>query len=96
MNTEAVNKELKLFPKQLLRYKVYIFAVALLLVYGFVAYRAHSLANASPTQTAVASQTTQSVPTIDPTTVSKINQLQDNSVSVQALFDQARQDPFAE
>ncbi|HEX3568164.1 MAG TPA: hypothetical protein VHT70_00620 [Candidatus Saccharimonadales bacterium] len=78
-------------------YRVMFFIIALAAVYGFVVYRINILsqANPSPTDVATKLQSTPS-PKVDPSVVQKIQQLQDNSVNVQALFDQARNNPFNE
>lgn len=80
----------------LLRFRVVIFLAIVAVVYAFVVFRIHTLSDAQPNQSNIASQTTVPQPHIDQATVDKINQLQNNSVSVQALFNQARQNPFQE
>lgn len=71
-----------------------VFVVA---VYGFLGYQIFTLFQAQPNESQVSSQLqTVGIPKVDPTVISKINQLEDNSVSVQSLFDQARQNPFNE
>lgn len=73
------------------------FIIFLAGIYGFLMWRIYGLTSASPDQTAVTSQLqTIGVPTVDPTVVSKMQDLEDNSVSVQTLFDKARQNPFSE
>lgn len=97
MNTKDLEEQLRTLPAQLLRHKKLLFVIPVVAAYIFVAWRVNVLGNAQPTQKAVAShQTTQSLPQISPSTLNKIQQLQSNSVSVQALFNQARQDPFNE
>jgi hypothetical protein len=77
------------------RYAIILFFLLLVAVYGFVLLRINSLSNAQPSNTAVSSQAqTVAIPHIDPTVVKQIQNLQDNSVSVQALFNQARTNPF--
>lgn len=71
--------------------------VFLIAIYGFLSWRIVTLLQAEPDDSQVSSQLqTIGVPKVDPDVVSKINQLEDNSVSVQTLFDQARQNPFNE
>lgn len=78
------------------RYRVFLFFLLLAATYGFLLFRISVLNNAEPS----ASDTTQTqvapVPHIDKSVVSQLQQLQDNSVSVQALFNQARVNPFQE
>jgi hypothetical protein len=60
-----------------------------------VLLKINSLSNVQPSSTVVTSQVkTVAIPQIDPTVVKQIQNLQDNSVSVQALFNQARTNPF--
>lgn len=82
--------------RQAIRYRKLYFLVLVALVYGFVIMRIMSLRSQEPNQTDVSSATTVAQPHIDQATVNKIKQLQDNSVNVQALFNQARQNPFQE
>lgn len=76
------------------RYAVLLFFLLLAGVYGFLIFRINSLSNATPTDSSPVS--TVQVPHIDPTVVKQLQQLQDNSVSVKSLFDQARSNPFQE
>jgi hypothetical protein len=79
------------------RYALPIFLVFLLGVYSFLAWRVMTLNQVEPDQSIVAAKLkTAGVPHIDPDALSKIQQLQDNSVEVQSLFDQARSNPFQE
>lgn len=97
MKTDELKDQLRELPGQILRVKKILFLALVVIVYVFVVWRFTVLRAAEPTEKAVAShQATQKLPTIDPATVKKIQQLQNNSVSVQALFNQARQDPFNE
>jgi len=77
------------------RYTIILFFLLLVAVYGFVLLKINSLSNAQPNNSAVSSQAqTVAIPHIDPNVVKQIQNLQDNSVSVQALFNQARTNPF--
>jgi hypothetical protein len=79
------------------RYAVLLFFLLIAAVYGFVLYRINTLSSAQPTPDAVTAQLkTAATPHIDQTVVKQVENLQDNSVSVQALFDQARSNPFQE
>ena len=81
--------------KQIIRFRMPLFFALLAMVYGFIAWRVSELSNVPP-QSNTTSQTVPASPHIDQATVNKIEQLQDNSVNVKALFDQARQNPFNE
>ena len=77
--------------------RVMLFGLILVVLYGFIGMKIRSLGNAQPSQTTItakASATTR--PNIDQNVVDQIKQLQENNVNVQALFDQARQNPFRE
>ena len=77
------------------RYLLVGFICFVAALYGFVLFRFNSLRDVEPTQDAISSQVKASkTPHIDPTVVKKLQSLQDNSVSVQALFDEARNNPF--
>ena len=95
MNSDKLKNQLTDILKQLIGLRLPLFILIVVLIYGFLVLRINTLKNAEPSQSAIAEQT-QAEPHIDPTTVNKIKQLQDDSVSVQALFNQARQDPFQE
>lgn len=96
MKTDNLQDRLKQVSKQILRFRGPLFLVFVAIVYIFIIARVNTLKTAQPTRSAVAAQTTSSQPHIDQVTINKIRQLQDNSVSVQALFNQARQNPFQE
>ena len=81
--------------RKLLPYSLLAFLVFVALLYGFVFLRINNLSSAQPTADAVSSQVKAAqLPHIDQTVVNQLQSLQDNSVSVQALFNQARSNPF--
>lgn len=95
------NLDLKELPAQLgavfrrlSAYKVFAFFLLVASLYGYIVWRINVLSNAPPT-TADDSQVV-SQAHIDQAIIDKLQSLQDNSVSVQSLFDSARQDPFQE
>ncbi|MFA5003667.1 MAG: hypothetical protein WC498_00045 [Candidatus Saccharimonadales bacterium] len=77
------------------RYRIIIFLLVIGAVYSFVIYRINALASVEPSSDSV-NAIVHNKPHIDQATINKIKQLQDNSVNVQTLFDQARQNPFQE
>lgn len=92
------------FKKQLLHvahvvnlYRSFIFFLVLTGIYGFIIWRINVLSAAPPSQADLDSAQ-QSVPRpkISDATVRKLQSLQDNSVRVQTLFNDARQNPFQE
>jgi hypothetical protein len=77
------------------RYSLLVFLVIVAALYGFVVFRINTLSTAEPSTDAVDSQVKAAkVPHIDPKIVEQLQSLQDHSVSVQTLFDQARSNPF--
>jgi len=77
------------------RYSVIFFLIFVALIYAFVLLHINDLSSAQPSDQAVSSQVQAAhVPHIDQSVVKRIQSLQDNSVSVQSLFDQARNNPF--
>lgn len=91
-----VDKALELL-EQAKRYAALLFCLFLALVYGFVVYRVQVLNSSEPSPVDVATQArTASVPHIDPVVLKQLQQLQDNSVTVQTLFNEARSNPFQE
>lgn len=73
-----------------------IFIVFLLAIYGFLAWRIFTLLQTGPDPGAVASQLQTVDIKVDANAVQKMEQLKDNNVSVQTLFDDARKNPFQE
>jgi hypothetical protein len=76
-------------------YKVFIFFLLVASLYGYILWRINVFSNA-PADPAQEAAQKSAQPHIDAATVEKIQSLQDNSVSVQSLFDSARQNPFNE
>jgi hypothetical protein len=96
MNKSDLQKQIQDILKRLIQLRVLLFLIAISIVYAYIIMRVYTLSNAQPDQNAVVAQSTTTQPQINQATVNKIYQLQDNSVSVQALFNQARQNPFQE
>lgn len=77
------------------RYSFLLFVVFVSVLYSFVVFRVNSLVSTEPSPEAVAGHVKAAqVPKIDETVVKQLKSLEDNSVSVQALFDEARRNPF--
>ncbi|HVC36359.1 MAG TPA: hypothetical protein VNE40_02860 [Candidatus Dormibacteraeota bacterium] len=97
LSPKILIEKLMTFVGYLNRYSVLLFFILLVAVYGFLWFRINSLTNAQPSSNDISSATTTTVsPHIDPSVVAQLQSLQDNSVSVQALFSQARNNPFQE
>lgn len=74
-----------------------VFVVFLVAIYGFLAFRITQLLAEEPDQAAVSAELRSvGIPKVDEDVVDKMQKLEDNSVSVQTLFDDARDNPFQE
>lgn len=95
LNLQNIIAKLRLIITQVKRNSVLIFIVLVVGIYGFTFFKIQTLNNQQPTEEAVSSQVQAAhVPRIDPKTVEALNSLQDNSVSIKTLFDEARSNPF--
>lgn len=91
----AVIEQASGYIRQLGRYRLVLFIILVAVLYGFLVYRISALNGQQPPQDAVDSQVQAlNTPRIDQHVLSQLQSLQDNSVSVHALFDQARSNPF--
>lgn len=82
---------------RLSRYAVVGFLLLLAGVYGFVLVRISALSDAQPDDAAISAQVRASAtPHVNPAVVQQLQDLQDHSVSIKTLFDQARNNPFQE
>jgi hypothetical protein len=81
--------------KKMRAYQALIFFLFVAALYGFILWRINTYSNAPASQSAENAQMG-SQPHVDQATVQKMLELQNNSVSVQALFNQARANPFQE
>jgi hypothetical protein len=97
LNVRGASDQAAAILRQVSRYSFVLFLVFVALIYGFVILRINSLSNAQPTDNAVTSQVKAAqIPHIDKKVVDQLQSLQDNSVSVKSLFNQARANPFKE
>ncbi len=97
IDIKSISAKLISILKVMQRYATFIFIVSFLMVYTFLVLRINLLNQREPSDDAV-SEKLQSVqrPKIDKDVISKIQDLQDKNVEVQALFKQARDNPFSE
>ncbi|HEX8182761.1 MAG TPA: hypothetical protein VF575_04135 [Candidatus Saccharimonadales bacterium] len=97
ITTSSIRDGLVRTLQRVRRHTLLLFVLFLLSIYGFLSWRIVTLNQVQPDQNAIAAKLkTAGVPRIDPDVLSKIQQLQDNSVGVQTLFDEARRSPFQE
>jgi hypothetical protein len=95
LNAASIKASLGKTGRGLSRYAGILFFVLVAATYGFVVLRINLLSNAQPSQSDIDAQVTStSVPNIDPKIAEQLQKLEDNSVNVQTLFDQARNNPF--
>lgn len=78
------------------QYAGFLFFVLVAAIYIFMLLRINTLTNAQPTETDIVNQSTTKRLNVDKSFVRQLEQLEDNSVNVQALFDEARNNPFQE
>jgi cell division protein FtsX len=81
--------------KGLKRYGWVILLLLFLAIYGYMVISINNFASAKPTQSQVtADLKTTPLPVINQNVVNQLENMQNNHVSVKALFNQARQNPF--
>ncbi len=95
MQVGNLQGQLKPVLDGLARFRMLLFLVLVVGLYAFLGWRINTLENAQPSATAVA-VSAPATPHINQDTINKIKSLQNNSVSVKTLFDQARRNPFQE
>jgi len=82
---------------KLKQYASFIFVLLILGAFGFLTIRIRGYVSSEPSDEAVNEKlSTLQRPRIDQKTIDKIQQLEDNSVQVKSLFEQARDNPFQE
>jgi multidrug efflux pump subunit AcrB len=81
--------------QRLQHYSLPLFLALVAILYGFLMYRIQTLSQADPSTVTVSNQAqgSQSL-RVDQTVVKQLQSLQDNSVSVKSLFNDARSNPF--
>lgn len=81
--------------EKLRRYSLVLFIIFVSIVYGFLVLRINTLSSQKPTEEAINKQVKAAkIPRIDESVVKQLESLEDNSVNVQTLFNQARSNPF--
>jgi len=95
MSSDKLKAQLRPLLKQFMGLRIPLFLLLVIGVYGFIAWRISVLQQAQPSLDTVSSKL-QASTHIDQATITKIKQLQDNSVNVKALFNNARNNPFQE
>ncbi len=97
MNIKSSQDQLRQVWQSTLRLRILLFLAVLTILYAFIAWRINTLVNAEPDRAIVeAKMHKTTTPVVDKSIVDKIRQLEDNSVDVRTLFNEARQNPFRE
>jgi hypothetical protein len=95
LNPKSILETAGTVLRRLKRYALPLFLLFVAVIYGYIVLQINSLNNTQPSADAVDSQVQAArVPHIDSQVIQQLQSLQDNSVSVQTLFDQARNNPF--
>lgn len=94
---QSLTNKLKPILAFLKRYAIFIYILLLLGSFGFLVFRINQYSRVEPTDDAVQEKLqTAKRPKVDQAVLDKIQQLKDQNVQVQSLFDQARNNPFNE
>lgn len=97
LDLQALKAKAGLVLTKLRQFSLILFLGFVAIVYGFILFRINSLSNMQPSPDSVTSQIQAAqVPHIDESTVKQLESLQNNSVNVQTLFNEARSNPFQE
>lgn len=102
--SKDIKFSIKDIPKQfkpvfefLKRYMVFIFIIVILLTYSFVVFKINTFSRSEPSEDAVLEKLqTVKRPKLDQTAVQKLEDLEDQNVEVQTIFQDARNNPFTE
>ncbi len=88
---------LKKTVREFQRYAGFTFIISVLLIYSFLVFRISQLSSAEPSDDAIAEQSnTIKRLKVDENSLKKIEELKDQNIGVQSLFETARDNPFQE
>lgn len=99
MNVDLKTITTKIAPlaQKFKKYAVFIFVMLFLSLYAFMLLRINTLTRQEPSDEAVTEKLqTVKRPRLDKNLAEKLENLQAQNIEVKALFEQARQNPFAE
>lgn len=97
LSIKDIPKVLKHYTRKAKRYAFMTFIVTVAGLYGFLVFQISQASQAEPNQDTINQQLTAVKRLrIDQQSIDKIQQLQDQSVGVQSLFEAARDNPFQE
>ena len=96
-NIKSVPEQTTAAGRKIRPYLPLLFVAFVAIVYGYMFLQINSFKNAPPSEVANKSKLTLlATPHIDSTVVEQLQQLQNNSSTVKALFDKSRSNPFSE
>ena len=97
LDSKTLQTALVAFLKVCSQYAVVWFLLFLAGIYGFVLFQINAANSAQPSDASVTTQEQAvAAPHIDQAVVEQVLTLQDHSVNVRTLFEQARKNPFSE
>lgn len=97
LDLKVISAKLLSVTQKLKKYVGFMFVILLICIYGFLVFRINTLTSREPDEEALTEKLKSlRLPKIDQAELDKIEQLEDNSEEVQALFNHARENPFSE
>ncbi|HVW23133.1 MAG TPA: hypothetical protein VHB51_01435 [Candidatus Saccharimonadales bacterium] len=93
---KSLPNRLRPLLQKLAAYSVPAFLLIVAIIYAFVLWQVNNLNSAQPSELQISEQNDPiRTAHVNPATVQQLNSLQDNSVNVHSLFEQARNNPFS-
>lgn len=94
---KSIKEQLAPLGRFLNTYKKFMFVLSILVVIIFLVFRINQFSSAEPTQAQLDEKLQNNTSLkLDQTVLNRIQQLQDQNVEVQSLFDKSRNNPFNE
>lgn len=95
LNSKTIISKLAGYGQRIRPYSFVLFIMLVAGLYSFVLFKINTIVSEQPSSDEVTSQVKAArVPHFDEDVIRQLNKLEDNSVSVQALFKEARDNPF--
>lgn len=97
LSADSLFTSIRPYLQYLQRYKVFLFTVVVLVVYGVLVHHIGELIQNEPSQTQIDSKLAPvNKLTVDQDAIKRITDLEQQNVEIKTLFNQARQNPFTE
>lgn len=95
MNKSNLMKRISIYITFCRQHLMILFIAVTVIIYGFLSFRVINGVNSQPNSNTLNQQanSTQAI-RIDQKSLNKLRALQDNSVNIQSLFNEARNNPF--